>query len=138
MELSSLRKKIKPILKNDLPNVGELCLIWIASVVAYAIVTVIEPFYMEGWYNFHFVILRQIPPQMHEWRVKYEHLQGNEFQLDGHPACILALNTPIGPPAGDDSNVIKLQSWKEMMDGKGKKDDSGGDGCPNKCDTPCS
>lgn len=137
VELSSLKQKLNPILKKDAPNVGELCIIWIAGVAAYAIVTSVEPFYMEGWFDFKFLILRQVPPQHHEWRVKADHLQGNEFQIDGHPACILALNVSMEPPGGD-SNVIRLQSWKEIMDGKGKKDDSGGDGCPNKCDTPCS
>jgi hypothetical protein len=137
VELSLLKKKINPILKKDAPNVGELCIIWIAGVVAYAIVTRIEPFYMEGWYEFEFIILRQIPPQRHDWRVKADHLQGNKFNIDGHPACILALNVDIGP-AMDDPNTITSKSWKEMVDGDKKEDDSGGNGCPDKCDTPCS
>jgi hypothetical protein len=138
MDLSKLRKKLEPILKNDAPNVGELCIVWITGVIAYAIVVDIEPFYMEGWYNVKFVMLRQVPPQQHEWRLKTDHLRGNEFQIDGHPCCIFALNIgPIMAPV-DDPNVVKSKSWKEMVDGDRKEDDSGGDGCPNKCDTPCS
>jgi hypothetical protein len=140
MDISRLKKKLEPVLKNDAPNIGELCIIWIAEVIAYAIITHIEPFYMEGWFNVKFIMLRQVPPQEHEWRLKMDHLQGNEFQIDGHPVCVLALNLgSLAPPiVEDDSNVIKLQSWREMIDGKGKKDDPGGGGCPNQCDTPCS
>jgi len=139
MEISRLKKLLTPILKNDAPQVGELCIIWIAGVVAYAIVREIEPFYMEGWWEFRFLILRQIPPQEHEWRIKTEHLHGHEFQLDSHPAAILALNLGAVALSFDDPNMVKSKSWKEMIDGDdGKEDDPGGNGCPGKCDTPCS
>lgn len=138
MESSEIKKKLGGMLKNDAPNVGELCAIWIAGVVAYAIVTRIEPFYMQGWYEFRFLTLRQLPPREHEWRVKYEHLQGDEFTIDNHPACIIALNVGaciLPDDAGPD--VIQTKSWQEMINGKRPRedDDRGGGGCGNNCDS---
>jgi hypothetical protein len=139
VELSKIKEKFGELLKGDAPNVGELCAIWIAGVVSYAIVTRIEPFYLEGWYDFRFVILRKIPPQEHGWRVQMTHLQGDEFHIDGYPACIIALNMHQAISPTDDPYTIGPKTWKEMIDGKKKKpDDSGGGGCPDKCDTPCS
>lgn len=137
MELAKLKERIAPILKSDAPNVGELIIIWIAGVASYAIVTMIESFYMEGWYEFRFMILRKIPPQEHSWRVKIDHLQGEEFQIDTYPACILGLNlgTTINPT--DDPNVIKIKTWEEILNGDKEEDDPNG-GCPDQCDTPCS
>lgn len=139
MDLAKLKERLASVLKGDAPNVGELCVIWIAGVVAYAIVTRIEPFFMEGWYEFRFLILRKLPPQEHEWRVKYEHLQGNEFQIDNHSACILTLNMGSIVSPMDDPNTIKAKSWQEMLDGEDKRkpeDDCppggcSGDNCPN-------
>lgn len=138
MDLSVLKEKLEPILKNDAPNVGELILVWIAGAAAYAIVTRIEAFYMAHWYEFHFIILQRVPPQEHGWRVKYEHLQGEEFQINGTPACILALNVQTSISPVDDPNTIKSMSWKEMIDGSKREEDEPGGGCPDKCDTPCS
>lgn len=137
MQPSEIKNKFGNVLKNDAPNVGELCAIWIAGVVAYAIVTRIEPFYMQGWYEFRFLTLRQIPPREHEWRVKYEHLQGDEFTIDGHPACIIALDVSVLIGDDLDPDVVRSVSWQEMIDGrKPKKDDGDGGGrCGNNCDS---
>lgn len=129
MELSKLKERLEPILKKEAPNVGELCIIWIAGAVAYAIVTEIEPFYMEHWFEFRFIILQKIPPQEHEWRVKLEHLQGEEFNINEHPVCILALNIRAAISSEDDPNTIKAKSWKEMIDGDKPEDDKPGGGC---------
>ena len=150
-DITDLKKKVAPILRDGPPNVGELVLVWIAGVVAYAIITKLEPFYMQGWYDLRFLTLRRLPPQEHEWRVKDDHLQGNEFTIDGHPVCIMALDLSTlikQDESGEvteltDTNVIKLQSWKEMMDERRKKDDGGDDddcggGCGDKCPSSCS
>ena len=135
MESGKLKEKLANFLKEDMPAVGDICAIWMAGVVAYASCIYMEPFFTEGWYDFHFLTFASIPPQKHEWRVKHSHLTGDEFLLNSNPACILALNLC---DINDDPNVIKSQSWEDMINGTRKEDDEGGGGCPSQCDTPCS
>jgi len=134
---NDIKEKLGKLLKDGPPNPNEICAIWIAGIVAYALCTKLEPFYMEGWFTFQFLTFSSVPPKVHEWRVKSEHLQGDEFTLNSNPVMILALK--IYATAGDDDpNTIKAQSWKEMIDGDDEEPDNGGKGCPDQCDTPCS
>ena len=137
MDPEKLKKKLGKLLKDGPPDVSEICIIWIAGAVAYALCTNIEPFFMEGWFEFRFLTFWSVPPREHEWRVKSEHLHGDEFTLNGNPVMILALKI-YASGGSDDPNTVKVLTWKEMADGDEKGDDNGGGGCPNKCDTPCS
>ena len=92
---------------------------------------------MEGWLTFQFLTFSSVPPKVHEWRVRSEHLHGQEFSLNSNPVMILALKLHAST-GDDDDNTIKAQSWKEMIDddGDGKEDDPDGGGCSGKCDSP--
>jgi hypothetical protein len=139
VELDQVKIRLGNFLKNDSPDIGDVCVICIAGVVAYALCTNLEPFFMEGWHEFRFMTFTDLPPKEHEWRVKYEHLQGEEFEINGNPVCILALKVRTGALPDDDPNIIKPQSWKDMINGDDKKeDDPDGGGCPNQCDSPCT
>lgn len=139
MDSSKVKKMLASVLKGDIPNVGDMCVICIAGVVAYALCTNIEPFYMEGWHEFRFLTFTDLPPKEHEWRVKHEHLLGEDFEINGNPVCILALNIKTDVLSDDDDpNIIKPKSWKDMIDGDRKEDDDDGGGCPGQCDSPSS
>lgn len=139
MSPKELREKFSKLLKNGPPDAGEICVIWIAGIVAYALCTSIEPFYMEDWFEFHFLTFSSIPPGEHEWRIKTEHLHGNEFVLNGNAVIILALKIYVSP-GSNDPDTVKVLTWEEMIDGDkdGEDGNNGGGRCPNQCDTPCS
>lgn len=139
MESSKVREKLGKLLKNGPPGVSEICLIWIGGIIAYALCTKIEPFYMEGWFTFQFLTFSSVPPKAHEWRVRSEHLHGKEFSLNSNSVMILALKI-YASTGDDDDSTIKAQSWKEMIDddGDGKEDDPDGEGCPNQRNSPCT
>ena len=138
MDSVTFKEKLGKLLKGGPPNANEICAIWIGGIVAYALCTKIEPYYMEGWFTFQFLTFSSVPPKVHEWRVKSEHLHGDEFTLNSNPVMILALKV-YADTGGDDPNTIKAQSWKEMIDGDDEEEpDNGGKGCPDQCDTPCS
>ena len=93
---------------------------------------------MEGWLTFQFLTFSSVPPKVHEWRVKSEHLHGDPFTINSNPVMILALKI-YAETGDDDTDTVKAQSWKEMIDGDdGEDDDSGGNGRPDQCDTPSS
>ncbi len=132
MDSMVLKEKLSKVLKDGPPEANGICVIWIAGIIAYALCIKLDPFYMEGWFTFQFLTFSSIPPKVHEWRVKSEHLHGEEFTLNSNPVMILALNI-YAQTGEDDPGTIKPQSWKEMADGEEKKDDDNGGGCPREC-----
>lgn len=138
MDLEKVKEKLHGMLKGSALDVGDVCVICIAGVVAYALCTNLEPFFMEGWHEFRFMTFTDLPPKEHEWRVKHTHLEGEEFEINGNTVSILALKVRIGTLPDDDPDVIKPKSWKDMIDGDEKEDDDNGGGCSDQCDTPCS
>lgn len=94
---------------------GDICAIWIAGICLYAMVVAIEPLNVEYWFNVKLAIFDRVPPHEAEWKLHWEHLNQQEFTMNGAPVIIIPLAITVGI---DIPNQIKKKDWDSFFDDK--------------------
>lgn len=104
---------------------GDICAIWIDGIAVYAMVVELEPLNVDYWFNVKLAVFDRVPPYPAEWKLHWDHLNQQEFTMNGATVIIipLAITTALDLP-----DKIGKQDWNEFINGdKGDdpKDDAG-------------
>jgi len=91
MDLQIIKDKMKPWLKDGILEPGDFCIIWLSNVATYAICTDLDEDPVPGWYDAHFIVFDRIPPHLFGWKIKYDHMSGDKFDLNNISVAIIPL-----------------------------------------------
>jgi len=101
---------------------GDMCAIWIAGIAVYAMCLDIQPLQVDFWYNVHFAVFDRVPPFETEWKLHWDHLNQNEFSMNGAPVIIIPLSVRVDFDLPD-MDDIKKTDWDEFI-GDNQRDDT--------------
>ena len=93
---------------------GDLVAIWIAGVCVYAMCMAIDDTEVEFWYAVKFVVFDRVPPYETTWRLHWDHLNMNEFTMNGAPVIIVPLTVRVSFDLPD-LDDIKKTDWDEFL-----------------------